>query len=182
MILNTSLIKETRISKGWTQAQLAELCAVNVRTIQRVESDATASLETTMALASAFEIETKDLFADPKIKKKNSYKTTYIVLGLLAGFICGLTVLAKDCADNFIYKIEDAFECSNYFEYYTDEELYGDEKQSKEMNFTYSNKELFEYDFRMMLLEFFNVLESEEDLKIDKELLTTQLAVYRLSV
>ena len=33
----------------------------------------------------------------------------------------------------------------------------------------------------MMLLEFFNVLESEEDLKIDKELLTT-LAVYRLSV
>lgn len=50
------------------------------------------------------------------------------------------------------------------------------------MNFTYSNKELFEYDFRMMLLEFFNVLESEEDLKIDKELPTTQLAVYRLSV
>ena len=77
MILNTSLIKETRISKGWTQAQLAELCAVNVRTIQRVESDGTASLETTMALASAFEIETKDLFADPKIKKKNSYKSTY---------------------------------------------------------------------------------------------------------
>jgi len=90
MILNTCLIKETRISKGWTQAQLAELCAVNVRTIQRVESDGTASLETTMALASAFEIETKDLFADPKIKKKNSYKTTYIVLGLLAGFILGL--------------------------------------------------------------------------------------------
>ena len=43
-----------------------------------------------MAIASAFEIETKDLFADPKIKKKNSYKTTYIVLGLLAGFILGL--------------------------------------------------------------------------------------------
>ena len=50
------------------------------------------------------------------------------------------------------------------------------------MHFTYSNKELFEYDFRMMLLEFFDVLESEEDLKIDKELLTTQLAVYKLSV
>ena len=43
--------------------------------------------------------------------------------------------LAKDCADNFIDKIEDAFECSNDFEYYTDEELYGDEKgRSKEMN------------------------------------------------
>ena len=92
MIINTSLIKETRISKGWTQAQLADLCAVNIRTIQRVESDGLASLETTMAIASAFEIETKDLFADPKITKKHSYKTTYIVLrlGLLAGFIVGL--------------------------------------------------------------------------------------------
>ena len=90
MILNTSLIKETRISKGWTQAQLAELCAVNVRTIQRVERDGTASLETTMALASAFEFETKDLFADLKIDRGNNYKTRYIVLGLLAGFILGI--------------------------------------------------------------------------------------------
>lgn len=90
MILNTSLIKETRISKGWTQAQLAELCDVNIRTIQRVESDGTASLETTMALASVFELEIKELFAGPKIGNKTSYKSIYIILGLLAGFILGL--------------------------------------------------------------------------------------------
>jgi transcriptional regulator with XRE-family HTH domain len=90
MLLNVPLVKETRISKGWTQAQLAELCDVNIRTIQRVESDGTASLETTMALASAFELEIKELFAGPKIENKTSYKSIYIILGLLAGFILGL--------------------------------------------------------------------------------------------
>ena len=90
MLLNVSLVKDTRISKGWTQAQLAELCAVNIRTIQRVESDGTASLETTMALAAVFELEVKDLFADPKIENKYNHKSIYIILGLLAGFILGL--------------------------------------------------------------------------------------------
>ena len=90
MLLNLTLIKETRINRGWTQAQLAELCAVNVRTIQRVESDGTASLETTMALAAAFDLEIKELFANPEMEKKNSNKTLYIVLSLIAGFVLGL--------------------------------------------------------------------------------------------
>ena len=88
MLLNQSLVKEIRINKGWTQAQLADLCDVNIRTIQRVESDGLASLETTMALALAFGRETKDLFADPKTK--NNHKIIYLLLGLLAGFILGL--------------------------------------------------------------------------------------------
>jgi transcriptional regulator with XRE-family HTH domain len=90
MLLNLTLIKETRINRGWTQAQLAELCAVNIRTIQRVESDGTASLETTMALAAAFDLEIKALFANPEMEKKNSNKTLYIVLSLIAGFVLGL--------------------------------------------------------------------------------------------
>lgn len=88
MLLNQSLVKEIRINKGWTQAQLADLCDVNIRTIQRVESDGLASLETSMALASAFGLETKELFADPKTEQ--NYKFIYLVLGLLAGFILGL--------------------------------------------------------------------------------------------
>jgi transcriptional regulator with XRE-family HTH domain len=90
MLLNLTLIKETRINRGWTQAQLAELCAVNIRTIQRVESDGTASLETTMALAAAFDLEIKALFSNPEMEKKNSNKTLYIVLSLIAGFVLGL--------------------------------------------------------------------------------------------
>ena len=90
MLLNLTLIKEKRINRGWTQAQLAELCAVNIRTIQRVESDGAASLETTMALAAAFDLEIKELFANPEMEKKNSNKTLYIVLSLIAGFVLGL--------------------------------------------------------------------------------------------
>jgi transcriptional regulator with XRE-family HTH domain len=90
MLLNVTIVKETRINRGWTQAQLAELCAVNIRTIQRVENDGTASLETTMALAAAFDLEIKELFADPGTEKKNSNKTLYIVLSLIAGFVLGL--------------------------------------------------------------------------------------------
>jgi transcriptional regulator with XRE-family HTH domain len=90
MLLNITLVKETRINRGWTQAQLAELCAVNIRTIQRVESDGAASLETTMALAAAFDLEIKELFANPEMEKKNSNKTLYIVLSLIAGFVLGL--------------------------------------------------------------------------------------------
>jgi len=90
MLLNVTLVKETRINRGWTQAQLAELCAVNIRTIQRVENDGTASLETTMALAAAFDLEINELFADPGTEKKNSNKTLYIVLSLIAGFVLGL--------------------------------------------------------------------------------------------
>jgi transcriptional regulator with XRE-family HTH domain len=90
MLLNVTLVKETRINRGWTQAQLAELCAVNIRTIQRVESDGAASLETTMALAAAFDLEINELFANPEIEKKNSNKTLYIVLSLIAGFVLGL--------------------------------------------------------------------------------------------
>jgi len=90
MLLNVTLVKETRINRGWTQAQLAELCAVNIRTIQRVENDGTASLETTMALAAAFDLEIKELFTDPKTEKKNSNKTLYIVLSLIAKFILKL--------------------------------------------------------------------------------------------
>jgi len=90
MLLNVTLVKETRINRGWTQAQLAELCAVNIRTIQRVESDGAASLETTMALAAAFDLEIKELFENPEMEKKNSNKTLYIVLSLIAGFVLGL--------------------------------------------------------------------------------------------
>jgi hypothetical protein len=43
-----------------------------------------------MALAAAFDLEIKELFANPEMEKKNSNKTLYIVLSLIAGFVLGL--------------------------------------------------------------------------------------------
>lgn len=61
MQLNGSLIREKRTERGWTQQQLADICGLSLRTIQRVELHGIASLETSKALASAFEIERAEL-------------------------------------------------------------------------------------------------------------------------
>ncbi|MEO3677695.1 helix-turn-helix transcriptional regulator [Rheinheimera sp. FR7-31] len=57
MQLNPQLIRQLRTDKGWTQQQLAEICALSLRTIQRIEVHGIASLESSKALAAAFDTE-----------------------------------------------------------------------------------------------------------------------------
>ena len=57
----TNSIKRLRLARGWSQEQLAEICALSVRTIQRLENGDNASLETLSALAAAFEINVSEL-------------------------------------------------------------------------------------------------------------------------
>lgn len=57
MQLDTSKIRNLRQSRAWTQQQLADICGLSLRTIQRVELHGSASLETGRSLASAFEID-----------------------------------------------------------------------------------------------------------------------------
>ncbi|SQC91675.1 transcriptional regulator, y4mF family [Cedecea neteri] len=47
-------IKALRLSRAWSQEQLAELSSLSVRTIQRIENGGQASLETMSAIAAAF--------------------------------------------------------------------------------------------------------------------------------
>ena len=54
-------IKELRLEKGWSQEHLAELTNLSSRTIQRIEKDNKASLESLKALANAFEMEVSQL-------------------------------------------------------------------------------------------------------------------------
>ncbi len=63
MQLNLHLIKQLRNERGWTQQQLADICAVSLRTVQRVEMQGVGSLETCKALAAAFVIEREQLLA-----------------------------------------------------------------------------------------------------------------------
>lgn len=51
------IVKKLRNKKAWSQEELAEICGLNVRTIQRVESGNKASLETLRSLASVYEVE-----------------------------------------------------------------------------------------------------------------------------
>ena len=57
-------VKQRRNDKGWTQQQLADLCALNIRTVQRLEKTGVASMETVCALARVFEIEVRALLED----------------------------------------------------------------------------------------------------------------------
>jgi transcriptional regulator with XRE-family HTH domain len=63
-----ALVQKLRLQRGWSQEQLAELCTLSVRTIQRIERGQTASLETLTALASVFEIDVATLM-EPEMDK-----------------------------------------------------------------------------------------------------------------
>jgi transcriptional regulator with XRE-family HTH domain len=59
--ISREIVKKLRISKDWTQETLAEISGVHTRTIQRIESDGLASMQSINALTKAFEVETETL-------------------------------------------------------------------------------------------------------------------------
>ncbi|CAH0196590.1 2TM domain-containing protein [Rahnella sp. GSA61A] len=59
--MNQSKIRQLRISRAWSQEQLAELSSLSVRTVQRIENGEQASLETLGAIAAAFDIKVSEL-------------------------------------------------------------------------------------------------------------------------
>ena len=54
-------IRSLRQERAWSQAQLAEIASLSIRTVQRVELKGRCSQETLLALASAFEINVSEL-------------------------------------------------------------------------------------------------------------------------
>jgi transcriptional regulator with XRE-family HTH domain len=54
-------IKRMRQERSWSQAQLAEITNLSLRTIQRIESNGRCSSETLLSVAAAFEIDVKEL-------------------------------------------------------------------------------------------------------------------------
>jgi transcriptional regulator with XRE-family HTH domain len=61
MKVNAELIVRLRKERSWSQDELAIAAGLNLRTIQRVENDGAASLQSKKALAAALEIDTHDL-------------------------------------------------------------------------------------------------------------------------
>ncbi|MRV70212.1 DUF4177 domain-containing protein [Duganella sp. FT92W] len=89
MKINAELVLDLRTKKSWSQEELALAAGVNLRTIQRIEKEATASLQTKKALASAFSIHISDLEPQetPKMKKYE-YKT--LEIQTKEGFFSGI--------------------------------------------------------------------------------------------
>ncbi|ODB33286.1 hypothetical protein BB427_22720 [Pseudoalteromonas sp. BMB] len=78
MQINNNTVKLLRTEKSWTQQHLADASGVSLRTIQRVESDGTASKETVMSLCAVFEVSQSKLIdlADMFHNKENKEEKT----------------------------------------------------------------------------------------------------------
>lgn len=91
MEIRGDIVKQLRNDKGWTQAHLAEICDVNLRTIQRVENQGSASVETIMALCVAFDVKRQALFKVPQQSEVQATESPSKRLYALV-FICGLLI------------------------------------------------------------------------------------------
>lgn len=76
------VVKKLRQKNNWSQEQLAILCGVSLRTIQRVEAGNQASLETLKSLASVFEIEISKLTEEIIVidKQSDEWKAEPLIL------------------------------------------------------------------------------------------------------
>ena len=79
-------IRKLRNEKAWSQAQLAEVASLNIRTVQRVELNGNCSQETLLALASAFDIEVEELTIFLAQKFKTKSKFSFNLFGLKLDF------------------------------------------------------------------------------------------------
>ena len=84
MQINTQLVINLRKKHSWSQEELATACGLNLRTIQRIESDGVASLQSRKALAAAFDVEIGEL--DIKVEpvmKRYEYKVVHYPMSML---------------------------------------------------------------------------------------------------
>jgi len=61
MKIDEVIVKELREQRFWSQEELSLASGLNIRTIQRIENEGTASLQSKKALAAAFEIDINQL-------------------------------------------------------------------------------------------------------------------------
>ena len=79
MKINALLLKQLRTDRSWSQDELALAAGLNLRTIQRIERDGSASLQSKKALASALDVDVHDLDQEETfVMPRYEYKTIEI--------------------------------------------------------------------------------------------------------
>ena len=90
MRINSALVLQLRNARSWSQEELATAAGLNLRTIQRIENEASASLQSKKALASVFDIDITALEArERSTMLKHEYKTLNIPIK--KGFLSGIS-------------------------------------------------------------------------------------------
>ena len=82
MKINVDVLLQLRKARSWSQDELAIASGLNLRTIQRIEKEASASLQSKKALASAFEIDVHDLeYEESSMLQELKGKNVSIAMG-----------------------------------------------------------------------------------------------------
>jgi len=108
MKINAELVLRARKNRCWSQEELAIAAGLSLRTVQRIENESSASLQSKKALASALEIDIQDLDYEeirmntcPECDSKDIYQykdaieTTTISGDLLPSLGSGMFTSAK---------------------------------------------------------------------------------------
>ena len=119
MKLDSSSVRRLREAKNWSQEQLAKASGVSLRTVQRVETEGTASRETRVCLAAALDVDVT-LISEirnetGKVQIPDAWK-----ISSLAFILVGVTMLISallSSAPNIIYYIATFFLLFGVFEY-----------------------------------------------------------------
>ena len=89
MRVNAELLRSLREERSWSQEELAIAAGLNLRTIQRIEKEASASLQSKKALAAALEVSIHDLdHEEVPVIKRYEYKT--VEIDPQEGFLTGI--------------------------------------------------------------------------------------------
>jgi transcriptional regulator with XRE-family HTH domain len=108
MKVDSAFIKAQREQRAWSQEHLAEVTGLGLRTIQRIETNGTASYESARALAAVFEATVADLRADepagPVLRINVPLRP---LLGVLAAVVTGgaLLVATTSFADQVLVDV-----------------------------------------------------------------------------
>lgn len=93
MLIDAEMIKTMRLDHGWTQEQLAEMCDVSVRTIQRIEKTGIAALDTTNALAAVLEVERTNLLVQSGVRPaRTEFSPAHVALIATVCFLLGVGI------------------------------------------------------------------------------------------
>ena len=93
MLIDAEKIRTMRLDHGWTQEQLAEMCDVSVRTVQRIEKTGIAALDTTNALAAVLEVDRTRILAQDGVRPaRTEFKPAHVALIATVFFLLGVGI------------------------------------------------------------------------------------------
>lgn len=103
MTINGEMIKELRLKKSWSQELLADRAGVSMRTVQRMETDGVASLQSRNAVANALEIDPADLLVTSESQVSDAHSHPEFVVFLNSAWSDYIKPVTRFCVLSILW-------------------------------------------------------------------------------